>query len=296
VRELDPCQQFHDQRSTTIVRMPGSSGDSVVHRESTEEDVKVKLEPGIEASAEDGSPLTLLEEEGSTDRPSARRSSVDVKEEDLAMELEMKPHPPTQVPSGTPAGRDASQDSPDEDPRVKAEGSSPKTIPPVPRTASSKKTPKSTRHKLKVPGSDMEDRDDGGGWTDDQLELIFYRKELQSQLTGDSVLKRMRLKLIGDLHGPITAPSEPKDKLEAVKLLLHILKEAGFTTGAFDANALFDMDLTTIEGLVDKLAALIGISSPIKTEAAPAPSNDRPRYHLAMPIPDIAMPVKPEAV
>jgi hypothetical protein len=64
-----------------MVRVPGSSGDSVFHRESTEEDVKVKLEPGIEASAEDGSPLTLLDEEGSADRPSAGRSSVDVKEE-----------------------------------------------------------------------------------------------------------------------------------------------------------------------------------------------------------------------
>jgi hypothetical protein len=73
-----------------------------------------------------------------------------VKEEDLAMELEMKPHPPPQVPSGTPAGRDASQDSPDEDPMVKTEGSSSKTTPPVPRTASSKKTPKSTRQKLKA--------------------------------------------------------------------------------------------------------------------------------------------------
>jgi hypothetical protein len=114
------------------------------------------------------------------------------------------------------------------------------------------------------------------------------------------VLKLMRLKLIDDLHGPITAPSEPKNKLEAVKLLLHILKEAGFTTGAFDANALFDMDLTTIvkaiEGLVDKLAALIGISSPVKTESTPAPSSDRPRYHFATPTPDITMPVKPEAV
>jgi hypothetical protein len=75
----------------------------------------------------------------------------------------------------------------------------------------------------------------------------------------------------------VVRSSEPKDKLEAVKLLLHVLKEARFTTGAFDANKLFDMELGTIvkaiEGLVDKLAALVGMSPPAKAEAVRVASS-----------------------
>jgi hypothetical protein len=113
---------------------------------------------------------------------------------------------------------------------------------------------------------------------------------LQAQLTGDPVLKLMRLKLIGNLRGPITAPSEPKDNLEAVKLLLHVLKEAGFTTGAFDASKLFDMKLGTIvkaiEGLVDKLAALVagscrGCACPTQQLAAIPLHGADTRHHNA---------------
>jgi hypothetical protein len=154
--------------------------------------------------------------------------------------------------------------------------------------------------KMKALEYDPDEGDGADAWSEEQLELIFHRKELQAQLTGDPVLKLMRLKLIGNLRGLITAPSEPKDKLEAVKLLLHVLKEAGFTTGAFDANKLFDMELGTIvkaiEGLVDKLAALVGMSPPANAEAAPVPPSNWPRYHFTAPIPGITMPVKPEAV
>uniref|UniRef100_A0AAV1UDP0 Uncharacterized protein n=1 Tax=Peronospora matthiolae TaxID=2874970 RepID=A0AAV1UDP0_9STRA len=41
-----------------MVRVPGSSGDTGFHRESRDEDVKIKTEPGIGASAEYGSPQT----------------------------------------------------------------------------------------------------------------------------------------------------------------------------------------------------------------------------------------------
>uniref|UniRef100_A0AAV1T2R3 Uncharacterized protein n=1 Tax=Peronospora matthiolae TaxID=2874970 RepID=A0AAV1T2R3_9STRA len=47
-----------DRHSTTVVRVPGSSGDSGFHRESLSEDEKVKIEPGMEADEAEGSPRT----------------------------------------------------------------------------------------------------------------------------------------------------------------------------------------------------------------------------------------------
>ena len=44
-----------------MVRVPISSGGSGFHRESCNEDVKIKTEPGIEAPVEDGSPQTRKE-------------------------------------------------------------------------------------------------------------------------------------------------------------------------------------------------------------------------------------------
>ncbi|GMF44940.1 unnamed protein product [Phytophthora fragariaefolia] len=46
-----------------MVRVPGSSGDSQrLHRESTEEDVKIKTKPGNELSTEEGSTACPAEE------------------------------------------------------------------------------------------------------------------------------------------------------------------------------------------------------------------------------------------
>ena len=47
---------MNDHHFTTMVRVPGSSGDSGFHRESLSEDEKVKVEPGIEAYESEGSP------------------------------------------------------------------------------------------------------------------------------------------------------------------------------------------------------------------------------------------------
>ena len=78
-----------------MVRVPGSSSASGFHRESTGEDVKIKMEPGIEVSAEVGSPQTREEEKISPDRQSFGRDSSDVKkEEDQAIDMEEKPQPP----------------------------------------------------------------------------------------------------------------------------------------------------------------------------------------------------------
>ncbi|KAE8954242.1 hypothetical protein PR001_g32575 [Phytophthora rubi] len=123
-----------------MVRVPGSSGDSGFHRESTDqEETKVKAEPEIEASTEGESPSTPLNEAGFADRQSTGRSSDDVKkEEDSAMDLEEKPRLPPQTPSGVPADRDEHREPPDEGLSVKADGSSPTSSPSRARSASKK--------------------------------------------------------------------------------------------------------------------------------------------------------------
>ncbi|GMF62218.1 unnamed protein product [Phytophthora fragariaefolia] len=154
---------FRDSCSTTMVRVPGSSGDSGFHRESTnQEETKVTEEPEIEASTKGESPSTPLNEAGFADRQSAGRSSDDVKkEEDSAMDLEEKPRLPPQTPSGVPADRDEHREPPDEGLSVKADGSSPTSNPSRARSSSKKsKMVRASKKKMKAPQCDAEDRDE----------------------------------------------------------------------------------------------------------------------------------------
>ena len=48
--------KMSDRHSTTMVRVPGSSGDSGFYRESLSKDEKVKVEPGMDAYESEGSP------------------------------------------------------------------------------------------------------------------------------------------------------------------------------------------------------------------------------------------------
>ena len=123
-----------------MVRVPGSSGDSGFHRESLSEDVKIKIEPGMEASAEEGSPQTR-ENKGSPDHQSFGRGfdDIKIKEEDRAFDLEEKPPtPPPQVPSGTPTDRIIKRDPLDEKITVKSERISSKTTPKLSKKKNSK--------------------------------------------------------------------------------------------------------------------------------------------------------------
>uniref|UniRef100_A0AAV1VET3 Uncharacterized protein n=1 Tax=Peronospora matthiolae TaxID=2874970 RepID=A0AAV1VET3_9STRA len=111
-----------------MVRVPGSFGDSGFLRESRDEDVKIKTESGIGASAEVGTPQTR-EEKGSQDHHSFGRGydGKKVKEEDHQADLEEKTQPPPEVPSWTTADRALQHDLPDGNSSVKTERSSSKT-------------------------------------------------------------------------------------------------------------------------------------------------------------------------
>ncbi|GMF38640.1 unnamed protein product [Phytophthora fragariaefolia] len=121
-----------------MVRVSGSSGDSRFHRESNQDDVEIRLEPGIDALAVSGSLQTRLREEGSTEGQSTGRSSDRVNEEGLATDLDDKPLPPPQAP-------------------LWGGGSS--------------------RKKLKAAGSDAGERGGAVNIAKDQLEDVFYREK-----------------------------------------------------------------------------------------------------------------------
>ncbi|GMG18505.1 unnamed protein product [Phytophthora fragariaefolia] len=216
-------------------------------RTTHQEETKVKAEPEIEAATEGESPSTPLNEAGFADRQSAGRSSDDVKkEEDSAMDLEEKPRLPPQTPSGVPADRDEHREPPDEGLSVKADGSSPTSNPSRARSSSKKSKKARAWKKKKAPESDAEDRDEPETWTNAQLEQFedaLKHKKLQAFLVEDSVMKIMRLKIVGTLQGPVTAPVVKTDKLDAIKMLMHLLKEAGIVQGAFEVKELFDRDV-----------------------------------------------------
>ncbi|ETL25497.1 hypothetical protein L916_20655, partial [Phytophthora nicotianae] len=214
----------------------------------------------MEASSEAGSPTTLLNEEGSAERQSAGRSSADRnEEEDL---LEEKPQPPPYASSGGTADHDVNRGPPGEERKVKTEGTSPTTAP-LSQKSLKKKKPKASRKELKAPAdSDSDSRDEiAATWSDDQLEEVFNRNELQVFLAKNPVMKILQLRTPGSLKGPMTPSPATTNKLDAVKAVLRLLKDAGITPGSFAAKDLFHLDLEAIQitllELFEKLKVLV---------------------------------------
>ncbi|GMF26742.1 unnamed protein product [Phytophthora fragariaefolia] len=117
--------------------------------------------------------------------------------------------------------------------------------------------------KLKAP--DADESGEAKAWTEDQLEKIFYQKELNAFLTEDSTMKVMKLKQVGELQGPVTSPVPSTYQMNGIRVLMRMLKEAGIVAGSFDANALFRLSLTTMEKsstlLFKLLTPFVGVSS-----------------------------------
>ncbi|POM80502.1 LOW QUALITY PROTEIN: Hypothetical protein PHPALM_1655, partial [Phytophthora palmivora] len=229
----DSCDLAISQNHfATMVRVPGSLGDSGFHCESHEE-AHADLSSGKPASLEIGTPTPPLNQDRSADRQSFRRSSTD----------------------GTEEG-------PDESPPAKAI----QTL--VSKSSTKKKSARSNplRKKLKAPGSDADDQDDlKTVWTDESLEIAYHKKELHTFLIKNPVMQIIKPKIISDLKGPVEKPTARSSKLEAAKALLHLIQESGITTGSFDANDLYDTRLsainTTLMPIFDLLKPLVGEKS-----------------------------------
>lgn len=260
-----------------MVRVPGSSGDSGFHRESTE-DVKIKEEPGKEASAERGSPPTLKNKEGSTDQESARRSFIDDKGDDLALKLEMKPEKPPQAPHGAPAAYDFIREPPDGD-RPSQIGKSPSSDVPTSQKAAKMAKAAPTRRRLKAPDQDVEDRQEIMSWLDAHLDRAFYWTELKVFMRENPVMKILQPEFTGEAVGVVTPLPSKKvtNKLQAARVLVTMLEEAGFTPAALDADRLFKLELSEIldaaESLPEVIAPVVGLAPP--TIDPPEPQRSR---------------------
>ncbi|KAE8893726.1 hypothetical protein PF003_g22062 [Phytophthora fragariae] len=280
-----------------MVRVPGSSGDSGFHRESQEE-VKVKIEQGDQASSDLGSTTTPLNEARTADRQSAGRNSIDGKKADPDPDLEDKPQPPPQVPSGTPVSLDSHRDSLTKQTKTRqnryAFADFPVKLPtgdPLlkPSWEWEGKVP-AKRTVLKAPDLEDEPKDrlvpagikteaPNPTWNKADLEARYHRKELQDFMTHNPIMQILRPTQIGDQTGPVTAPVSTDNKLEAIKILMNLLWEAGLVAGAFDADDLFRPDLRmyqmTTKELFDKLKVIVGEkeTNPSTTSSPDSPTQ-----------------------
>ncbi|KAE9338325.1 hypothetical protein PF008_g12121 [Phytophthora fragariae] len=280
-----------------MVRVPGSSGDSGFHCESQEE-VKVKIEQGDQASSDLGSTTTPLNEARPVDRQSTGGNSIDVKEADP--DLEDKPQPPPQVPSGTPVSLDSHRDSLTKQTKAGqnryALADSPVKL--LPRDPAPLLKP-SWEWEGKVPAKwtalkapDLEDepkeRQVPAGiktetsnptWNEADLEFRYHRKELQDFVTHIPIMRILRPTQIGDQTGPVTSPASTDNKLEAIKILMNLLWEAGLVAGTFDADDLFRPDLRIFQlstkELFDKLKVIVGekVTDPSTTSSPDSPTQ-----------------------
>ncbi|KAE8968863.1 hypothetical protein PR003_g19431 [Phytophthora rubi] len=84
---------------------------------------------------------------------------------------------------------------------------------------------------------------------------------------------------IGDQTGPVTTPVTAGNKLEAIKILMNLLQEAGLVAGAFDAEDLFRPDLRIFQlstkELFDKLKVIVGekATDPSTTSSPDSPTQ-----------------------
>jgi len=325
----DRRKYFCDDDSATMVRVPGSFEASGFHRESTGDDVKVKLEPGIDVSATEGSAQTQ-DRTRSPDRQSFGRGSYDskLKEEDLAMDLEEKPQTPPQVPSGTTADRSAKSDlPPDEYPMTKVNKysfveSSPDAK--TKKTAKTKKAVKKTapqaKAKMKAPGSGGEDRTDAedrklsktrskkgedrkkskiGGQkvkheelaqigtpkiasADEMWERVEWEchwSRLKEFLRTNPVFKILQPKLIGTLQAPRSLPIRVSTQIDSIRMIIQLLKEAGFVPGVFEAADLLQCSQEQLwdaaEAFVDHLIPFFEDTEIAERKIAASPDGSR---------------------
>ncbi|OWY97090.1 hypothetical protein PHMEG_00032468 [Phytophthora megakarya] len=250
-----------------MVRVPGTSGYSGFHLES-QEDVTIKEEYGEEVPTNAGSTEASLNTARSTDQRSLERIS---------------------------AARHENLDSytTDKDTTKFKSNLSVSTKSAVSTRSTKKKKVKAARTKLKTLDSGSEDAHKPRSTiAKDLIEQAYHRKIRSETLLQDPVLAIIHVRQIGDLTGPISKPNTSTDRLNAVRILLDLLQEAGLVAGEFDPDALFEMELGAIQAatqdLYESLKILVGehvqtpdlnyqAGSSYYASATSEPDSDSPR-------------------
>ncbi|CAI5716890.1 unnamed protein product [Peronospora effusa] len=82
-------------------------------------------------------------------------------------------------------------------------------------------------------------------WTEEDLEEAYHRNKLKKFLRKDPVMKTLKVKLLDQVQGPITALPTTITDLEVLKAVMNLLHEAGMDAGNFTAETLFDFGFET---------------------------------------------------
>ncbi|OWZ09503.1 hypothetical protein PHMEG_00017790 [Phytophthora megakarya] len=85
------------------------------------------------------------------------------------------------------------------------------------------------RSKMKAPEYEDDGDQDGSGWSVEDLKHLYHRKELRDFVCQGPVMKILKLKWIAKPKDPVTTPAMVTNKLDAVTVLIKLLKEAGMT-------------------------------------------------------------------
>ncbi|OWY92704.1 hypothetical protein PHMEG_00038177 [Phytophthora megakarya] len=141
---------------------------------------------------------------------------------------------------------------------------------------------------MKAPEYEDDGDQGGSGWSVEDLKHLYHRKELCDFVCQDPVMKVLKLKWIAE-EDPVTTPAMVTNKLDAVTVLIKLLKEAGMTPGSFETDDLFDLDLTVIQAtsrdLFGKLKILVGevpqIADPVSPPLIDAVDNLMVSSHYA---------------
>lgn len=122
--------------------------------------------------------------------------------------------------------------------------------------------PKKTKKysKLKAP-RDEDETDESEGdqglakedWSEGELEKAYHLNQLKIFLRKDPVMKTLKVKMLGRVHGPISPLPFTTTDLETTKAILNLLRKVGMIVGNFKAETLFDFGF---EALNDTLTAL----------------------------------------
>ena len=74
----------------------------------------------------------------------------------------------------------------------------------------------------------------------DRLTEEYHLKILKTLLSSDPVLNILKLKLIGKIQGPISAPATASNTLERINVIIQLLQDAELVAEVFQAKKLLD--------------------------------------------------------